>query len=267
MPLQEDTLTNGRLLAECTWPEVKAAVDRGAGAVLPVGATEQHGPHLPLGTDAIFAQDLALALAEPLDLLVAPPVTYGYRSRPLSGGGQGFVGTTSVGGRTLMALIEDVLRELIRHGFRRLVVLNWHFENQNFVYEAAFSAREPHAEEGSRIVILESPFERLSDGTMTTLFPEGFPGWETEHASIIETSLMLHLHPGLVRFDQAVDDQAERSPWYDVIPTPDEFVPSSGTLWKATQASAEKGELAWPEIVASAREALEQEIPVETGRG
>jgi creatinine amidohydrolase len=106
-----------RLLAEMTWPEVEEAIGRGAGVLLPVGSTEQHGYHLPLATDAILATELALAVAEPLDFLVAPAVAYGYRSRPLSGGGQGFVGTTSLQARTLMALVEDVLRELMRQGF------------------------------------------------------------------------------------------------------------------------------------------------------
>jgi creatinine amidohydrolase len=251
-----------RLLADLTWPEVDAAIERGAGIVLPVGSTEQHGPHLPLGTDAVLPSALALAVAEPLDLLVAPAVSYGYRSRPLTGGGQGFRGTTSLRGTTLMAVIEDVMREWIRHGFRRLLALNWHWENQNFVYEAVYEALGSGDPPDARVVVMESPFGSLSEETMTALFPEGFPGWETEHASIIETSLMLHLRPELVLEDRAVDDAAARSPWYDVVPTPAEFVPESGVLWKATQASREKGQLAWEEIVAQVQQVLEVELPI-----
>src|ERR671921_504936 len=106
-----------RILAEMTWPEIDEAIQRGAGVLLPVGSTEQHGYHLPLATDVILPTELALSVAEELDFLVAPPVSYGYRSRPLSGGGEGFVGTTSLQGRTLMALVEDILGELIRQGF------------------------------------------------------------------------------------------------------------------------------------------------------
>jgi creatinine amidohydrolase len=252
-----------RVLDQMTWPEVRAAVARGAGVVLPVGSTEQHGHHLPLATDAILPTELALAVAEPLDLLVAPPVQYGYRSRPLSGGGEGFVGTVSLRAQTLMALVEDVLAQLIRHGFRRLVVLNWHFENQNFVYEAAWLAKERDRGD-ARIMVCELPFSELSPATMELLFPGGFPGWDVEHASIMETSLMLHLRPELVLFDRAVDDEAERHPWWDVVPTPDAFVPASGTLWKATQASAEKGRRTWEEIVEGLRAAIEEELG--TGR-
>jgi len=243
-----------------TWPEAGDAIDRGAGIVLPVGSTEQHGHHLPLATDALLATDLADAIAEPHDLLVAPAITYGYRSRPLSGGGQGFVGTTSISGRTLMSLVEDVLREFVRQGFRRIVVLNWHFENAHFVYESAFVALEPHAETPAKALVMEMPFQDLSPETMQLLFGDDFPGWATEHASIMETSLMLHLHPALVRFERAVDDRAERSPWWDVVPTPDAFVPESGTLWKATRADPDKGRRTWEEIVAGARVALAQEF-------
>src|SRR3954463_5649868 len=250
-----------RRLTDMTWQEVEAAIGRDAGVVLPVGSTEQHGYHLPLSTDAVLPTELALAIAEPLDLLVAPAVSYGYRSRPLSGGGQGFVGTTSLRATTLMALVEDVLRELIRQGFGRLVVLNWHMENQNFVYEAACLALEYYPGTSARILVAELPFEDLSARTMEMLFPDGFPGWDVEHASILETSLMLHLRPELVLFDRAVDDEAGRHPFYDVVPVPDEFVPRSGTLWKATQASAEKGERAWAEIVAGLDAAVAADLP------
>lgn len=253
-------MTRTRVLADMTWPEVDEAIGRGAGVFLPVGSTEQHGYHLPLATDVILPTELALAVADELDFLVAPPVSYGYRSRPLSGGGQGFVGTTSLQARTLMSLVEDVLGELIRQGFERIAVVNWHFENQNFVYEAAYLAIERHRDARARILVAEHPFAELSEGTMEALFPEGFPGWDYEHASIMETSLMLHLRPELVLFDRAVDDASERHPWYDVVPAPEDFVPASGTLWKATQASEEKGRVTWEEIVAQFRAAISSEL-------
>jgi len=195
-------------------------------------------------------------------MLVAPTLSYGYRSRPLSGGGQGFPGTTSLSATTLMAVLEDVLREYVRHGFERLVVLNWHYENRHFLYEAAYRALLPHETATARIMVLERSFEELSPTTMALLFPDGFPGWATEHAAIFETSLMQHLHPELVLEDRIVDDGAERSPWWDVVPTPEDFVPETGGLWKATQASPEKGAAAWQEIVAQTSSAIAQELGV-----
>jgi creatinine amidohydrolase len=250
-----------RLFAELTWPEVGEAAERGAGVVVPVGSTEQHGPHLALSVDAVLPTELGLAVAEQHDLLVAPAVHFGYRSRPLSGGGQGFPGTISVRAQTLMMTVEDVLRELLRHGFRRLMVLNWHFENQNFVYESAWLALDNGQRRDASVMVVEQPFSQLSDDTMQLLFGDEFPGWDVEHAAIMETSLMLHLRPELVLFDRAVDDEAARHPFYDVVPIPDEFVPRSGTLWKATQASAEKGERAWAEIVAGLDAAVAADLP------
>jgi creatinine amidohydrolase len=250
-------------LADLTWPEVEAAARRGAAVILPVGATEQHGHHLPLCTDAALAERLALEVASQLDVLVAPPVAYGYRSRPLSGGGEGFPGTISLSARTLMALVEDVLSGLAASGFRNLVVLNWHYENSNFVYEAAWLARERAAAADVRIMVIEAAFSELSPAVMDLLFGDEFPGWDVEHAAVLETSLMLHLTPELVLFDRAVDDQAQRHPAHDVVPTPAEFVPRSGTLWKATRASAEKGEAAWQEIARRLNDSIAAELNLE----
>jgi creatinine amidohydrolase len=84
---------------------------------------------------------------------------------------------------------------------------------------------------------------------MEELFHGDFPGWDAEHAAIFETSLMLHLRPELVLMDRAVDDKSPSHPAYDVVPPPESFIAPSGTLWKATQATAEKGQLIWDEMV------------------
>jgi creatinine amidohydrolase len=255
-----------RLMADMTWPEVQEAIDRGAGVVLPIGATEQHAYHLPLSTDVTLPCELGHAVAEPLDLLVAPPVAYGYRSRPLSGGGQGFVGTLSVSARTLMGVVEDVTSELVRSGFPRIVLLNWHFENANFIYEAAWLAHERAMPTEARIMVVEAAFAELSAAAMEVLFGDEVPGWDKEHAAVLETSLMQHLRPDSVLFDRAVDDEAARHPFYDVIPPPDDFVPASGALWKATRASPEKGRVAWAEIVENLAAAIREEMPPDAAR-
>jgi creatinine amidohydrolase len=255
------TSATSRLLEEMTWVEVREAADRGAGVLLPVGSTEQHGPHLPLATDALLARDLALAAAAELDFIVAPTIAYGYRSRPLSGGGPGFQGTTAVRGTTLMAVVEDVLGQLIDDGFERLAVVNWHYENQNFVYEAAHLALEAKEQwRRAKVLVTELPFGDLSADTMQLLFGDEFPGWDVEHAGIMETSLMMLLHPDLVHMERAVDDQSERHPWYDVLPVPSDFVPESGCLWRPTQATVEKGEAAWREVVAAMVAALNTDL-------
>jgi creatinine amidohydrolase len=93
-----------------------------------------------------------------------------------------------------------------------------------------------------RILLLEDPFPAFTDAELADLFPGGFPGWDVEHASIMETSIMLSLRPDLVRTDRIVDDEAERHPSWDVVPAPAEFIPKSGVLWHPSVATAELGE-------------------------
>ena len=76
-----------RNAAELSYPELRSRLGAGTALILPVGSFEQHGPHLPLGTDAMIAQALADAVAERVDGLVLPTLPYGAPSRPRSGGG------------------------------------------------------------------------------------------------------------------------------------------------------------------------------------
>ncbi len=240
-----------RKMGEMTWTEVRDAIAEGVGIILPIGAIEQHGPHLPISTDTLCAEQMALDLAERTNMLVAPPFSYGYRSRPTSGGGQTFPATTSLRGATLMALVEDILKELVRSGFKKIILLNWHVENQNFIYESAFLVTEQLKEKDSdvRIMIYESAIFELKPETMDFVFGDQFPGWGIEHASIAETSIMLYKFPHLVHFERAVDDQAEYYPVYDLLPIPKKILTDSGVLWKATLANVEKGKRVWEEAL------------------
>jgi creatinine amidohydrolase len=235
--------------SDLTWPEVRDAADRGAIIGIPIGATEQHGPHLPLSTDVLIPEALAFEIAQELDVLVAPSIAYGNRSRPLAGGGEGFPGTVSVSAAAFMQHLEDVILAFAKSGFRKIVLLNWHYENSNFVYEAAYVARERAAAPDLRIMVCEATFAGISDAVVEKLFGAEFPGWDVEHAAVLETSIMLHLRPDLVLMDRAVDDEARRHPSYDVVPPPADFVTASGALWKATRATTEKGRAAWADIV------------------
>jgi len=75
-------------LDHLTWPEIKAAAEGDTAVIVPVGSTEQHGYHLPLNTDVVLPESLAIEAGAELGSLVAPPIAYGYRPRPLSGGGR-----------------------------------------------------------------------------------------------------------------------------------------------------------------------------------
>jgi creatinine amidohydrolase len=215
---------------------------------LPVGALEQHGPHLPLGTDALLAAAVAGSVASSLDGIVAPVFAYGYKSQPKCGGGQHFSGTTSLDGATLVGLMRDTLREFVRHGVRSLVVVDGHYENQWFLIEGIdLGMRECGNAAGLSVMRLEY-WDFCTESTLAEIFPQGFPGFALEHAAVIETSLMLHFHPELVRMDLIPQDPSANFPPYDMYPSRQEWVPPSGVLSSARGASAEKGALIADEV-------------------
>lgn len=165
--------------------------------VLPIGSTEQHGPHLPLGVDSYIAEDIAKHLAKLTDIIIAPTITYGYKSKPLSGGGPLFKGTIDLNGETLIHLVTDILCEFARDGFNKIFIENAHFENQAFIEEAMDLAT---AQFPKLKVVQSNWWDVLDQKTVDEIFKDvPFPGWALEHAAITETSLMMYLEPDLVR--------------------------------------------------------------------
>lgn len=117
-----------RELSALTWEEAAEAGRAGAVAILPVGATEAHGPHLPLGTDVIIAEAMARAGAGRLaaagrDVVLLPPLAY--TAAPFAAG---FAGTISVSPATVTALVVDIARALAAHGFQILAIANAHLD-------------------------------------------------------------------------------------------------------------------------------------------
>src|SRR5882724_5402851 len=111
-------------LAELSWPEFEKKLAANVPVILPLGATEQHGPHLPLCVDVVLPTGVAERVAKKVGGLVAPTIPYGYKSQPRSGGGQAFPGTTSLDAQTFALVLRDIIRDLGAHGARRIVVLN-----------------------------------------------------------------------------------------------------------------------------------------------
>ncbi len=143
------------LMETMTWPEVAAAARANLPVVMAVGATEQHGPHLPITTDCLLPVGVARQAAKQVPLVIAPPIRFGARSRALSGGGEGFPGTLSVRGTTLIAMVSEALMALARSGFRRLCVQCWHWENRGYLWEACDLAVSQHQD--IKIALLEAP--------------------------------------------------------------------------------------------------------------
>lgn len=158
-------------LARLAWPEVPSA-----GLVLvPVGSTEQHGPHLPFATDTLIAQAVAERLGERTGATVAPPVAYG-----ASGEHQGFRGTVSIGHEALSSLLVELIRSVSTWA-GRIVLVNGH---------------------GGNVQTLREVVPRMRGETHDVAWlPAGLPGGDA-HAGRSETSLMMHLLPAAVRLDR-----------------------------------------------------------------
>lgn len=175
----------------CSWPRVKALAQSGAVALLPVGSTEAHGPHLPLNVDVVIALEVCRRVAErlPTDVVVFPAVTYS-----LTDFAAPFSGTVSLPADTARAMLLGVLEGIARGGFTTLAVINHHLEPAHFrvVHEAAKAAA---ASTGARVVV---PDHRRPP-TGPQLGDEFMHGGS--HAGRYETSLMLAAAPHLV--DQA----------------------------------------------------------------
>ena len=230
------------MMGDVTWPEYAAALERNVVVFLPTGAVEQHGPHLPLSVDYLLAQSVAADVATLVGGLVTPPVCYGYKSMTRSAGGPFFPGSTGLDGATLTAIIRDVIRDLVRHGVHRVCVLDGNYENRWFLNEGIDLALRDPGSSRMRVMCLQH-WEFLNEETLAGVFPDGHPGIELEHAGVIETSLMLHFHPGLVRRDRMPDEPSAAAPPYDVWPPHREWVTACGALASARDATAEKGKL------------------------
>lgn len=227
------------LMHDMTWQEYRDSADRPL--IIPVGSTEQHALHLPLCVDSRIAEGISVLLAEQAGGVVAPTLTYGYKSKPLSGGGPLFPGTIDLSGRTLMALMEDILEEFVKDGRKKIFVMNAHFENEAFLIESIDIVSRRHPD----VTIIESNWwDVLSQDIVDQVFDVvPFPGWAFEHAAVTETSLMMYLAPELVHAERMSDDKgADPLPYYKYPIVPG-MVPDSGNLAPAQGSSAEKGKI------------------------
>lgn len=213
------------------WPQVAAKAGAGCVAVLPFGAFEQHGPHMPLSTDTIMAIELARRLAEAADALLLPPVHYGETS-----GNNGFPGTISLGFDTVRHIALDICAGLQASGVAGLVIVNGDFGNQA---PLKLAARE--ASEKLRYPVLMIDYPGLAEiGAEVSQTPSAGHGFF--HADEVETSMVLAIEPAAVQMERAQAEYPEFPPGYGSRPIPLREISQSGVFGDPRQASAEKGE-------------------------
>ncbi len=216
-------------LAVRAWPSVPPD----ALLLLPIGSTEQHGPHLPFTTDAVVATAVAHALAEAVGapVVVAPVLPFGS-----SGEHAGFPGTISIGREALSAVLVEAVRSATLWA-RRVVVVNGHGGNAPVLATAV-------------------PLLR-AEGRDVAWLPCGVPGGDA-HAGRIETSLLLHLAPHAVALDRAAagDVRPVGQILPDLVARGVRAVSPSGVLGDPRGATAEEGRTLLATIVESARRRL-----------
>lgn len=187
---------SSRYWDELTWPDFQTLDRDKTVAMLPVAATEQHGPHLPLSVDAVINRGIVARALEliPADLpvLVLPALPVGYSEEH-----NAFPGTLSVSAATLQRLWTEIGQSVHRAGLRKLVLFNSHGGQPQI---AQIVARSLRGQRGMMVVVASS----YSFGEPTATFSEN-ERRHGIHAGANETSLMLHLAPDLVRRDKLAD--------------------------------------------------------------
>lgn len=220
-----------------TMPEFSAAREQAEGLVIwPVGIIEEHGPHLPLATDSLQVEWTAKMVAARTGALLAPPLRYG-----LAQSTRNFPGTISIGFDTLRALATDVLREFLRQGLDRVVILSGHAGGSHMTAlklaahqvvgeweatQAEAKGREPH-------LMVLSEWDLIYEAGPPSEVPEG-----DGHAGAMETSRLLVLHPELVK--GTAEASFPPHPNYRVVAHPETFFPS-GVMGDPPAASVELG--------------------------
>jgi creatinine amidohydrolase len=180
-------------LCNLSWQEAKEWASKNPVVVIPTGSTEQHGPHLPMKVDITVANYVAQKVCEKLNMLVTPPLNFGY-----SEVWQYYPGTLSFTQETLHCALRDICTSLIRGGFRKIFILNGHNGNLQIMQAVAMELIDRYAGQsiqigcGTYIFMVKEECDKIGEN-----FKDG------THANEMETSLSLALFPELVKMEKA----------------------------------------------------------------
>jgi creatinine amidohydrolase len=267
-------------LGNLTITDIREYLNHKDTILVPIASLEQHGPHLPLYTDTVTAVEISQRVAEMIGVLYTPAIWMGYSPQHMHEPNQGR-GTITLRSSTLLAVMHDVTRSLIHHGFNRIIFINGHGSNIKVVDPVL---RKLRYETGALIGFVKPYMERYV-GILSELMespPEETPGW---HASELETSQDLAWDEDLVRMDRAnftkahipeflpktfakkdgmPDVEFEGFTYFNFPMDHHEFI-ESGVIGNPLLATKEKGEEAFRRLSEHvARGVLElMEVPVE----
>ncbi len=238
--MSEDSRQDCLGLDELSWIDVAAHVARDPRLIIPVGALEQHGSHLPLGSNVLIARRLALDLSTEFGVLRAPTFHYGVNVES----DRAYAGTASLGKKVLHRALNELLGCWEEHGFNEFILITAH-------------RHEPHLEalaglitNAARVRVVEAWDVDVGD---LLEFQRG-----PLHAGEAETSVMLYLYPQLVRMDRARDFDMSPDEFrryiHGGLPTPP--AGGAGVVGRPSAATAEKGERIYARILKAVRRAV-----------
>jgi creatinine amidohydrolase len=227
-------------LDELSWIDVAAHLARDPRLIVPVGALEQHGPHLPLGANVLIARQFSVDLSLEFGVLRAPTFGFGVNVQTE----RAYAGTASLGRKTLHRALNELLDAWESHGVSEFIIITAHRHDPHLEALATLLTTESRV----RVIdIWDVPIHDLLEGQETA-----------EHAGEAETSLMLHLYPDLVRMDRARDFKlsAEELRRYRRGGMPAPPPGGTGCVGRPTLATADKGQLIHARILDVVRRAV-----------
>jgi creatinine amidohydrolase len=214
------------LLETMKHPEIKAYLEHKKSIIVPFGSTEQHGPHLPTGTDTIVAAHIAEEAGKRTGTMVAPVMPLGFSP----GLHTLFPGTIAIGAQTYISLALDVLECIVSSGFRDILVLTGHGMNWAPLKTAMMEFLNKHDARGWVMGYWE-------DEKVAALMEEG----DGVHCTILETSMMLHLMPELVKMEKGLNEY--RQPRFMLGREEVGQVSASGVIAETMKSTKEKGKM------------------------
>jgi creatinine amidohydrolase len=236
---------------EMTSPEIGALDREQTVVVLPIGAVEQHGNHMPVGTDTLLAQAVSLAAMDADNgIVVMPPPWYGFSAHHMR-----FPGSATLSARTLMAVVEDIVGSVVNHGFRRILIVNGHGGNGGVIEVLASTLGHKHYGTARIAALTYFTLAREAIAALRKSVSGGMG-----HACEFETSMIQHIRPELVKIARAQTTYPDAGSRYlttdllggSAIRVYHDFadLSATGTLGDPSLASAEAGEAFFKAVVA-----------------
>jgi len=224
-------------LFKLTWPEVEEYLKEKDIVLFPTGSTEQHGKHLAEDNDAFTALEISKRVAEKTGVLVTPVMPFGYSPHHM-----GFPGSITLSLETLVAVYKEVCKSLMKHGFKKIVIMNAHGGNQNAISETLRQLKEDTGTTVYTLMVFPSSRGFGAKAVKETIETSG------GHADELETSVVLYLG------QRVLSEKAEkgvppaslsdfRRKYTGEVSTARDFheITVSGSLGDPTLASKEKG--------------------------